>query len=37
MREGFYDRDEFIAGWLKINGEWAPDVVVNVIRFKVRP
>lgn len=37
VREGFYDRDEFIAGWLKINGEWAPDIVVSVIRFEVRP
>ncbi len=34
-KEGYYEMGEFRNIWIKINGGWNPDLLVDVIEFEV--
>ena len=34
-KEGYFEMGEFRNIWIKINGEWNPDFLVDVIEFEV--
>lgn len=35
IAEGYRSVEEFQQAWIRINGEWDPDIEVYVVRFKV--